>query len=341
MYKNIRAATLILAVAVNFPVFAESKKTTRKSTRAVDVTGSVAPVLWRDPQNIVSRDLYFGAGGEAHKPQGAFTFVEEDRKGGSPKFVVEDERGIKWKAKLDAEAQSETVATRLIWAVGYFTDEDYFQPRIHVKDLPVLRRGGKFVEPDGWVRNVRMERQIKEHKKLGYWKWKEIERTREVNGLRVLMSLLNNWDLKDVNNAIYEITPNDGDANRIYVVSDLGATLGAPNIRMRLRTARNNLDAYNKSKFITKTEADTVDFRAPARPFLLYVFNVPGFIKRMEMRWIGRDIPREDAKWIGQLLAKLSPRQIRDAFRGAGYSPPEIEAFATVVERRIHELNSL
>jgi hypothetical protein len=61
----------------------------------------------------------------------------------------------------------------------------------------------------------------------------------------------------------------------------------------------------------------------------------------MNLRWIGKHIPRSDAKWIGGLLAQLSPNQIRDTFRAAGYSPELVEGFSAVVEERIAELNSL
>jgi len=44
---------------------------------------------------------------------------------------------------------------------------------------------------------------------------------------------------------------------------------------------------------------------------------------------------------MGQLLARLSPEQIRDAFRAAGYTPEETEGFAKVVERRIGALTAL
>ena len=37
----------------------------------------------------------------------------------------------------------------------------------------------------------------------------------------------------------------------------------------------------------------------------------------MHLRWIGRNIPIEDAKWVGGLLAQLKPAQIQDAFRAA------------------------
>jgi hypothetical protein len=61
----------------------------------------------------------------------------------------------------------------------------------------------------------------------------------------------------------------------------------------------------------------------------------------MDLRWIGKQVPRADARWMGDLLARLSPEQIRDAFRAAGYSPEETEGFAQVVERRIKELTAL
>ena len=61
----------------------------------------------------------------------------------------------------------------------------------------------------------------------------------------------------------------------------------------------------------------------------------------MDLRWIGKNIPRSDARWIGGLLAQLSPEQIRDAFRAAGYSPEQVEGFAAVLQARIAELNTL
>jgi hypothetical protein len=59
------------------------------------------------------------------------------------------------------------------------------------------------------------------------------------------------------------------------------------------------------------------------------------------MHWIGKHIPRADAKWIGSLLAQLSPQQISDAFRAAGYTPKQAEAYADAVQARIAQLNNL
>jgi len=73
----------------------------------------------------------------------------------------------------------------------------------------------------------------------------------------------------------------------------------------------------------------------------MYVFTPKEFISRMDLRWIGQHTSRTDVEWIGGLLAQLSPNQIRDAFRSAGYPPEQVESFSAVIEKRIAELNKL
>ena len=55
----------------------------------------------------------------------------------------------------------------------------------------------------------------------------------------------------------------------------------------------------------------------------------------------GSHIPRSDAQWSGGLPAQLSPNQIRDTSRAAGYEPGQVNAYGAVVEKRIAELNQL
>jgi hypothetical protein len=69
--------------------------------------------------------------------------------------------------------------------------------------------------------------------------------------------------------------------------------------------------------------------------------NPHEFFSRLGLEWIGRRVPRDDARWMGHLLARLSPDQVRDAFRAAGYSPEEVDGFTAVVEQRIGELTEL
>ena len=163
--------------------------------------------LWRDSGEMGERNLLYGAGGEAHRPLGTMVFEEEDHAGTNPKFYVRDQEGTKWTAKLGVEARPETAAAHLLWAAGYFTDEDYFVPDLTVEGLPPhLQRGQNLVGSHGVMRNVRLERHLKGQKKLGRWEWRHnpFTGTRRFNGLRVMMALMNSWDLKDENNAIYE-----------------------------------------------------------------------------------------------------------------------------------------
>jgi hypothetical protein len=308
---------------------------------AVVLTAAAEPAgqLWNPPGDLSKRNLLYGPGGREHEPRGSFRFIEEEMDGTNPKIVVEDERGARWKVKLGAEAQPETAASRLIWAIGYFADEDYVVPNARIENLPVkLRRGQRFVEAGGSIRKARFERMPEGRKKSGHWRWQQnpFTGTRELNGLRVMMSLLNNWDTIDGNTAIYE-TPR----GRIYVVSDLGAAFGPGRETWPLRHAQGNLEAYRKSKFVKKVTADYVDFHAPHRPELWYLFLPREYFGKSRLRWIGRGIPRGDARWLGELLGRLSPEQIRDAFRASAYSPEETEGFAKAVEERIAKLREL
>ena len=336
------------------------EKNTEPATTNADPVVIRPHVLWENPTDIQSRNLYYGAGGEKHQPHPDFTFTKEDMEGTNPKFDVEDSDGTKWKVKIGIEARPETTATRFVWAVGYFTADDYYFPEIHVKNMQHMKRGQNFVSGDV-VRHVRLKRTP--GKKTDTWSWLEnpYTGTRELNGLRVMMALINNWDLKDENNAVYEVKhkkakkdgeekegDKDGDSDAEekdtlrYEISDLGASFGAPNLAFPFGKSKDNLKAYRHSKFIDRTNATTVDFKNPSGPAFIYsIFHHHDASEHQQLRWIGKQIPREDAKWIGQLLAQLTPEQIHDAFRAGGYSSQEIEAFSAVIQARIAELNRL
>ncbi|WP_051669587.1 hypothetical protein [Bryobacter aggregatus] len=335
-FGRFRAVFLIFLVMTLAASDAGVKKRKSHNPEGKNYSGG-PPVLWIDPSDIASRNLFFGPGGEQHQPREPFTFLKEDHSGSNPKFDVLDRDGVKWKVKLGAEARPETVSTRFVWAAGYFADEEYFLETLKIQHMPQhLRRGNKLLEADGSVRHVRLKRQ-REGKAEGDWKWKEnpFSATREGNGLRVLMALLNNWDLKDENNVrVAE------DGRLVYLVSDLGASFGTTGLTLPLQNARGNLKAYTESKFIAKVHGQNVDFGTPASaPWILFLS--PDFYRRFQLRSIGHNIPREDARWLGNLLGKLSPAQIGDAFRAAGYSPLEIQRFSEILLKRIEALQSL
>ena len=346
MYKKLRLVTTLLAITtLTGSVHATAKKRSKVRPAEIKITGQETRVLWQNPGDIRSRNLFFGPGGKEDAPHTVFTFVKEDLNGTNPKFDVEDENGTKWKVKLGVEARPETVASRLVWAVGYSTNEDYFMPVLRVEKMPAhLHRGQKLVGPEGTLHNVRLKRHLKGEKKIGDWPWRAnaFTSTRELNGLRVMMALINNWDLKDENNAVYEKRSEEtGEIEHVYLVSDLGASFGTTGLNRTHNISKGNLQSYSRSRFIRKVTPYYVDFNVPSRPSLVVLLNPHEFFSRLRLEWIGRHIPRDEARRMGQLLVRLSPDQVRDAFRAAGYSPADVEAFTGVVERRIGELNAL
>jgi hypothetical protein len=174
--------------------------------------------------------------------------------------------------------------------------------------------------------------------KIGIWQWDKVgfAGSREWNGLRALMALISNWDLKDINNSVYRKA-----SQSVFMVSDLGATFGSAGATWPISRAKNNLTSYSDSKFIRRIGPDTVDFQVPARPSFVRLVSPKAYFARIHLEHLGRNVPRADAKWLGQLVAQLTPAQIQDAFRAAGYSPQETQAFARLLEDRIALLAGL
>jgi len=313
------------------PQSAPSEKPRKEDAAVLPAT------IWRDPGDVSGLDILNGSGGQSHAPdpRGPYTFVAEELGGTNPKFSVRDKAGVEWKVKLGPEVQCETAATRLLWAAGYFVEEDYYLPELTIAGLPPLSRGAA-AGPGGQVKGVRMKRHAADFKKLGTWDWFDnpFLKSREFSGLRIMMSMLNNWDLKDINNVVY-----DTGTERRYLVSDVGATFG--NTGNYFTRSKNVLKEYDQSAFVGGPTSRGVDFVMHDRPFALTIVDFTHYLPHARMEQIVKGIPRDDAAWLGRQLAKLSAEQIKDCFRAAGYSPAEVDGFAAVIRRRIAQLNAL
>ncbi|HWW74538.1 MAG TPA: hypothetical protein VNZ44_04030 [Pyrinomonadaceae bacterium] len=298
---------LSLVLSAAMPAAAVQKKKKKKALPRG------TPVLWRD-RDIASLDLAAGPGGDAMRPATRrLRFVKEEKGGWSKKYRVLDSRGREWVAKLGKEAQSETAATRLVWAAGYETEITYLVPRVTIP--------GK-----GTFENVRFEARPKNVKRFDPWSWEKnpFTGTRELNGLKVLMVLINNWDLKDENNVILH-TKGSGELR--YAISDLGATFGKTGgggPLWRLTRSRNNPEDYADSKFIDKVEDGYVNF------------HFSGVNKGLVEK-----VPVAHARWLGERLSRLSDAQLDSIFRAANYTPAETRLLTRTVRARIEELASL
>ena len=100
---------------------------------------------------------------------------------------------------------------------------------------------------------------VEDEKKIGIWQWDKVgfAGSREWNGLRVHMALIDNWDLKDVNNSVYRKA-----SQSICMVSDLGAYLrirrqlpgrsAAPRTTLPPTGSRNSFAASGRTRSISK-----------------------------------------------------------------------------------------
>ena len=325
-FHRMTSAVVLLLLASASPIWSVNAQRARRA-RAI-----VRPVIWRDPGNISSRNLFDGPGSPELAPVPPFSFVKESKKGESPKFDVKDARGVTWTVKLGEEAQSETVSTRLVWAVGYFAEESYYFDEAKIDNLPKLSRGRDFVTPDGVVIGARFEPE-REHLVEGpTWDWQDnpFEGTRTLSGLKVLMILLNNFDARKDNNKIYYTSASPRVRREAHhYVTDLGATLGRSGGLGGTRT-KNNLKDYLSTRFVMGVEDGGVEFDYDTRPSklghfsVLHPFYYRGEVKKEKAM---RGIPVAHARWIGSLLSQLSDDQLRDAFRAAGYNDDTMNAY--------------
>lgn len=306
---------------------------------------SARPVLWRNSEDISRRDLLYGPGSAQLAPVGPFRFVEEDKSGESPKFQVRDARGDLWTIKLGPEAQAETVATRLVWAVGYFAEEAYHFEEVRIGGLPKLSRGREYVDGD-IVRGARFEPKRASMTRGEKWDWMNnpFDETRELSGLKILMILLNNFDARAENNRIIYVNGPRGREARYYV-TDLGATLGRAGGLGGTRT-KNDLADFLSTKFVRGTDVrdGVVEFDYDTRPrglghlSVLHPRYYRGEVKKEKAM---RGIPIVHARWIGGLLAQLSDEQLYDAFRAAHYSENVARSYVTALRERIDQLTQL
>ena len=312
---------LALGAALPAPARAQEKKDSeKKSDKKQKPVRTGTPVLWRDHANVAALDLLNGPGGADMKPDiSKLTFIREETGGYSKKYRVRDAKGRTWVAKIGVEAQPETAATRLVWAAGYVTEVTYLAPEATI-------------EGKGTFKNVRFEARPDEWDRLELWKWAQnpFAGTREFNGLKVMMAFIENWDLKDDNNKIIWV-PGPGGNELRYVVSDLGATFGktggqsSPMAFFRnIKGSRNEPDDYAGDKLVEGVEGGSVKLHFSGK-----------------MSNIMRGISAADAKWVGDLLARLSDEQIGDAFRAANYNAEQVRLLTRAVRTRINELTSL
>jgi hypothetical protein len=276
--------------------------------------------LWTDPVDLESRDLFNGAGGAklAPNPSARYELLEVDNVGYSPGYVVRDDQGTEWNVKLGIEAQPEVVASRLLWALGYHQPATYL--------VTAWELTGKQSGPQGISR---FRRDSPDQTVTSDWSWYEnpFEGTQPFKGLVVANLILNNWDWKTSNNKVYASA--DSSRQQIYVVRDLGASLGKTSfpqflkwtpLRMGKQGSRNDLEGFEAQGFIKGVDGDRIKFD----------------YKGVNTRLV-ETVAVQDVVWMCRLMSRLSAKQWDDAFRAAAYEPAERQRFIAKLKSKVDQ----
>lgn len=265
-------------------------------------------VLWEEV-DIASRDLFRGPTSEGIFPAlEKVTFMGRQPGGNNLKYRIKDANGREWVVKIADESQAEVAAVRLLWAIGYRTEIDQIVPKINIEKI-------------GSYKNARFEARPETMKRGERWSWANNSYlgTKEFDGLKIMMALVNNWDLKDDNNVI--ITEGE---KSYMVVSDLGSSFGKLSDKSESRSGRsvNNPKDFANAGFVKGVNNGVIelDYRGMAENLMT-------------------GIKVENARWLADLLLKLSDKQIADAFRAANYSAEDVALYSAAIKARIAALD--
>ena len=285
------------------------------------VAHPVAPIdeLWQEPKDVARRDLLHGAGGSALRPHtSTFEFVARDTSGWSPGLDVRGADGVEWSVKLGPEAQTEVVASRILWAIGFH------QPPTYYVDRWTLTGAESGPQEPGRFRPGLPGTVVAD------WSWYEnpFVGTRPFGGLIVVNVMLNSWDWKTSNNKIYELAEPRNGVRRWFVVRDLGASLGKTSYPTLLKWFR--LRGFGQG-----TRNDLPGFEAQGFIVDVNEQSHPEFDYRGIYRDVIETVTLADVRWTCMWLSRLSDDQWRDAFRAGGYNSEQTARYVAKMKAKI------
>jgi hypothetical protein len=289
-------------------------------------------ILWNDPKPAMLADWIWGPGGEALAPRPPFRFIKENLGGTNPKIDVVDARGAMWIVKFGSEVRTETFSARLLNAVGYVTEPIYFVPKGIVTGVHDLKRAKPFVSKDGQFSTARFK--LRDDSRLSYadeFQWSWIDNpflgSHELNGLKILMMLLSNWDAKDArdgdgsNTAVF-LQPGSQPPTYLYSFTDWGASLGS------------------WGGFFKRDKWDVSAYERQTRNFVTGVQNgnITWGYDGKHRHDIADGITISDVRWLLPYLSRITDKELRAGFVASGATAATAERFTRSLRSRIAQM---
>jgi hypothetical protein len=263
--------------------------------------------------------------------------VEEHASGSNPSISVRDAQARIWRVKWGSEVHTEAFATRFAWAVGYFVEITYFVPHGVIEGVQSLQRAKDCVDGAGAFRDARFELDedgVVKHFDEHSWAWNDnpFVGTPELNGLKIVMMLLSNWDNKDVrdvargsNTAIFEYDTGKTREAR-YLIIDWGAALGTWG-----------------SNILSRGLWDCAAFSSQSDQFILGMEgeHVLWGYRGQRTGDAVQGITKRDVRWLYRYVGPLTDDQLAAALRASGGTESEIADFTAAIRVRLDRLREV
>ena len=289
--------------------------------------------IWRHPPETL--DLTAGPGGRDGTPTPPFVFLEEHTGGTQPCCSVRDARGRQWRVKWGHEVRCETFAVRLAWACGYYAEITHFVPSGTIEECRNLQttrnhigEGGRFADARFELEDSSLHKLFEEHS----WAWNDnpFVGTRELDGLKIVVMLLSNWDTKDrrdvargSNTAIFEQRVSRWRWEARYLITDWGGSMGRWG-----------------SNIVTRGRWDVDGFEAQTPEFVTGVSNgclTFGYAGQRTAD-IAKGITVEHARWVYQSARRVTGPDLSSGLRASGATEQEASRFASAFLDRIEQI---
>jgi hypothetical protein len=228
----------------------------------------------------------------------------------------------------DNEVYAEVVATRLMWALGFYADT-WYPVRVECHNCPENPESGSGEKAERMFDPAIVVRKFKGHKmyEVGQdeegWSWKELAQvsgrpTFEKDGLTLFAAFIVDSDNKpqqqrlecdnvELNKSTNPFTTSCD--NSEMVVQDVGATFGGGGLFTGSEIAKMNLDEWSKHGLWKRVGSGGSD--------------CPECQAKLQKRWNAKDglkdpiISEEGRRFLAGLMCQLSDKQIADLFRAA------------------------
>jgi hypothetical protein len=293
-----------------------------------------AQILWKEPQQVRISGWTSGPGGEELAPHPPFQFVKEKAGGTNPKVEVRDAAGEIWTAKFGSEVHSDTFGARFLSALGYAAEPTFFIADGSITGIHDLKRAKHYISKDGSFRNASFKLHLRgSGPDTGNASWSWVDNpflgSRELGGLKIVVMLTSNWDVKDArdgegsNNGI--IHPRSSSDSSWFAVTDWGASLG------------------KSGGFFQRDRWDWNGYRVQTPRFVRLApnGNVDWGFKGKHGEDITRGVGVEDIRWLLPYLSRITDEDLQAGLKASGASNPVSREYTRLLRARILQLQRI